>query len=52
MIVGIDGREVKSVPELQEVVGRAKVGDTVNLKVLRKNKSITVPVKLREQKNQ
>lgn len=52
VIVGIDGREVKSVPELQEVVGRAKVGDTVNLKVLRKNKSITVPVKLREQKNQ
>lgn len=52
VIVGIDGREVKSVPELQEVVGRAKVGDTVNLKVLRKSKSINVPVKLREQKNQ
>lgn len=52
VIVGIDGREVKSIPELQEVVGRAKVGDTVSLKVLRKNKSITVPVKLREQKNQ
>lgn len=52
VIIGIDGREVKSVPELQEVVGRAKVGDTVSLKVLRKNKSITVPVKLREQKNQ
>lgn len=52
VIVGIDGREVKSVPELQEVIGRAKVGDTVNLKVLRKSKSITVPVKLREQKNQ
>ncbi|WP_373553101.1 S1C family serine protease [Haliscomenobacter sp.] len=52
VIVGIDGREVKSIPQLQEVVGRAKVGDTVNLKVLRKNKSITVPVKLREQKNQ
>jgi serine protease Do len=52
VIVGIDGREVKSVPELQEVVGRAKVGDTVNVKVLRKNKSITVPVKLRELKNQ
>ncbi|HOY17911.1 MAG TPA: trypsin-like peptidase domain-containing protein [Haliscomenobacter sp.] len=52
VIVGIDGREVKSVPELQEVIGRAKVGDTVNLKVLRKSKSIIVPVKLREQKNQ
>ncbi len=52
VIVGIDGREVKSIPELQEVVGRAKVGDTVSLKVLRKNKPITVPVKLREQKNQ
>ncbi|MDX2067341.1 MAG: trypsin-like peptidase domain-containing protein [Haliscomenobacter sp.] len=52
VIVGIDGREVKSIPELQEVVGRAKVGDTVNLKVLRKSKSITIPVKLREQKNQ
>ena len=52
VIIGIDGREVKSIPELQEVVGRAKVGDTVSLKVLRKNKPITVPVKLREQKNQ
>ena len=52
VIIGIDGREVKSVPELQEVIGRAKVGDTVNLKVLRKNKSIVVAVKLREQKNQ
>lgn len=52
VIVGIDGREVKSMPELQEVVGRAKVGDTVNLKILRKSKSLTIPVKLREQKNQ
>lgn len=52
VIIGIDGREVKSVPELQEVIGRAKVGDTVNLKVLRKSKSIMVAVKLREQKNQ
>lgn len=52
VIVGIDGRDVKSIPELQEVVGRAKVGDTVNLKVLRKNKPLTLPVKLREQKNQ
>lgn len=52
VIIGIDGRDVKSIPELQEVVGRAKVGDTVSLKVLRKSKSITVPVKLREQKNQ
>jgi Do/DeqQ family serine protease len=52
VIVGVDGRDIKSVPELQEVISRAKVGDTVNLKVLRKNKSITLPVKLRELKNQ
>lgn len=48
IITNINNREVKSVPELQEVVGRSKVGDTVNLTVLRKGRSIEIPVKLRE----
>jgi len=48
IITNINNREVKSVPELQEVVGRSKVGDTVHLTVLRKGKSIEIPVKLRE----
>jgi serine protease Do len=52
VIVGVDNQEVKSMPQLQEVIGRAKVGDTVNLKVLRRAKELVIPVKLREQKEQ
>ena len=32
VIISVDEREVKSVPELQEIIGRAKVGDTITLK--------------------
>jgi Do/DeqQ family serine protease len=50
VVVGIDGLDVKSMPQLQEVIGRAKVGDTVVLKVLRKSKTLSIPVKLKEKK--
>ncbi|HQU57623.1 MAG: trypsin-like peptidase domain-containing protein [Phaeodactylibacter sp.] len=47
IIVGVNGREVKSVPELQEIVGRSKVGDTLNLIVNRRGKQQTVAVRLK-----
>ncbi len=50
VITKVDGKSVKSSPELQELVGRAKVGDNVNLKINRNGslKDIDVRLKARE----
>ncbi|HMO38117.1 MAG TPA: trypsin-like peptidase domain-containing protein [Saprospiraceae bacterium] len=47
VITKVNGREIKSVPELQEIVGRAKVGDVINLTVNRQGKVQEIPVKLK-----
>ncbi|HMN90604.1 MAG TPA: trypsin-like peptidase domain-containing protein [Saprospiraceae bacterium] len=47
VIVKVDGRDVKSVPELQEIIGRSKVGDVVNVTVNRKGQNKDIPVKLK-----
>ena len=47
IIVGVNGREVKSVPELQEIIGRAKAGDLVTLKINRRGNVQEVPVRLK-----
>jgi len=47
IIIAVDGREIKGVPELQEVVGRAKVGDTIMLTVNRKGDLKQIPVLLK-----
>ncbi len=47
VITEVDGRAVKTVPELQEIVGRAKVGDVLNVKVNRQGKLQEIPVKLK-----
>lgn len=47
VITAVDGREIKNVPELQEIVGRAKVGDVLNLTVNRQGKTKDIPVKLK-----
>ncbi|MCB0549533.1 MAG: trypsin-like peptidase domain-containing protein [Phaeodactylibacter sp.] len=47
IIVGINGREVKTVPELQEIIGRAKAGDLVTLKINRRGSLQEVPVRLK-----
>ena len=39
--------EIKSVPELQEVIGRAKVGDKINVSVLRQGTVKEIPVLLK-----
>ncbi len=51
VIVKIDDREVKTSPELQEIVGSAKVGDTLVLTVNRKGKSKDFAVQLKNGKN-
>lgn len=48
VITEVDGRPVKSVAELQEVVGRAKVGDIVQVTLYRKGKRLELPVHLRQ----
>jgi serine protease Do len=47
VIVGINGRAITSVPELQEIIGRARAGQTVKLQVNRRGKNQTIPVKLK-----
>jgi len=52
IITAVDNREVKTVPELQEIVGTARVGDILNITVNRKGKIKEIPVKLKAEQNQ
>ena len=47
VIIAVDDRSIKSVPELQEIVGRSKVGDTITVTVLRNGKEEAIPVRLK-----
>ena len=47
IIVTVDGKSIKSVPELQEIIGRAKVGDVIAITVNRRGSLIEVPVVLK-----
>lgn len=47
IIIRVDEREINDVPELTEIVGRAKTGDLLNVLVLRKGKEVEIPVKMR-----
>jgi len=47
IITAVDNRPVKTVPELQEIVGTAKVGDILNITINRKGKVKDIPVKLK-----
>ena len=50
VIVKVDGREVKNAPELQELVGRSKVGDKVVLTINRYGAEQEIPIYLKEAK--
>lgn len=50
VITSVNGRVVTNVPQLQEIIGRSKVGDTVTVKVNRKGQSRDIAVKLRAPK--
>lgn len=47
IIIGVDGRAVKSVPELQEIIGRAKAGDLITLRINRQGVVREIPVRLK-----
>jgi len=47
VIIRVNGAQVRSVPELQEIVGRSRVGETISVTILRKGKEKEVPVTLR-----
>lgn len=47
VIIGINGNQIKSAPELQERVGRLKVGETVSLKILRDGREKDFDVRLK-----
>ena len=47
VIIGANGRKVTSTPELLEVTGSAKVGETVDLEINRYGEIIKLPVRLK-----
>lgn len=47
VVVKIDGGIINSVPELQEMVGRHRPGDVVNITVSRNGREKTIPVTLK-----
>lgn len=47
IIIGVNDRPIRDVPELTEMVGRAKVGDTLRVRVLRQGKETEVTVRMR-----
>ena len=48
VITMVGETKIKNVPELQEMVGSAKVGDTIKLTVTRKGKTKVIPVRLKK----
>ena len=48
VITGVDSKVVKSAPELQELIGRKRVGETVKLTINRNGKVKEIPVKLKK----
>lgn len=47
VIVGVNNKEVRNVPELQELIGSAKVGDTISIMIYRNGKTKEIPVYLK-----
>jgi serine protease Do len=47
IIIQVNGKNVTSLPELREMIGRSKVGDSINVKVMRQGKEKEFSVRLR-----
>lgn len=47
IIVGVNGKNIRSVPELQDMVGRSRVGETITVTINRKGKNKEIPVTLK-----
>jgi len=48
VITSVDDQKIKSAPELQELIGRKRVGEVVNLTINRSGKIKQIPVKLKK----
>jgi len=51
VILMIDDKEINSVPQIQESISRAKVGDTIKVTVLRDGNRKNIDVRLRAAKS-
>lgn len=49
IIVQVNELPIRDVPELTEIVGRSKVGEVLDVTVMRKGKKVEVPVRMRGQ---
>ena len=47
IIIQIENQKINSVPEIQEVISKSKVGDTIKVTILRKGSQMEVPVRLK-----
>lgn len=52
VIVALDGKAVKSSPELQELIARKRPGDVVKVTVKRNSRELTIPVTLRNRRGE
>ena len=51
IIIAVNSRAIRDVPELTEIVGRSKVGDVLDITVWRDGQEVELPVRMRPQKN-
>lgn len=51
VIIGVDGKDIKTFDELSEVIKEHKVGDVLKIKIWRDGDELTVPVKLQQMQN-
>lgn len=49
IIIAVAGREIKTVPELQEAIGQTKVGDTITLTVMRGSGTQEIAVRMKKE---
>jgi serine protease Do len=47
VIIGVDKAEVKQIEDLRAILESRRVGDTLNITVIRRGKTLTLPVRLR-----
>ena len=47
VIVKVDEKEIRGVPDLAEAIGLSKVGDVIDVTINRKGQTLTIPVKMR-----
>lgn len=49
IIIKVNGKQIKGIPDLQEIIGRAKIGDILNVVIVRKGEELEIPVRMRSQ---